>query len=52
MPHPYGALDPANTATATRLAQEVLSRHAADVDVRGRFPEESVAALAGGPRSS
>jgi len=34
------------TSTATSLAGEVLGRHAADVDARGRFPDESVAALA------
>jgi alkylation response protein AidB-like acyl-CoA dehydrogenase len=48
MPHPYGldeeALAPA--ARAAALAADVLARHAFDVDRRGRFPEESVAALA------
>jgi alkylation response protein AidB-like acyl-CoA dehydrogenase len=34
------------TAAATSLAGEVLARHAADVDARGRFPDESLAALA------
>jgi alkylation response protein AidB-like acyl-CoA dehydrogenase len=30
---------------AAKLAAEVLAKHAADVDVKGRFPTESIAAL-------
>jgi alkylation response protein AidB-like acyl-CoA dehydrogenase len=47
MPHPYGLDEPSTrtAAQATTLADEVLSRHAADVDRNGRFPAESTAAL-------
>jgi alkylation response protein AidB-like acyl-CoA dehydrogenase len=48
MPHVYG-LDEAGlsfVARAARIAKEVAAPHAADVDQNGRFPEESVAALA------
>src|SRR5579872_4870762 len=47
MPNIYGLDGEAAefTATAARLAREVLAPHAADVDTRARFPEESVAAL-------
>ena len=48
MPHIYG-LDAATTQLsnpAAGLASEVLAKHAADVDAKARFPEESVAALA------
>lgn len=47
MPHVYG-LDEAAirlASTAADTARAVLARHAGDVDVRARFPEESVAAL-------
>lgn len=47
MPHIYALsqreADLAGRAAA--LAAEVLTPHAADVDARGRFPEESIAAL-------
>jgi alkylation response protein AidB-like acyl-CoA dehydrogenase len=47
MPHPYrldeSALPIVRTATA--LADDVVARHAADVDRHGRFPQEGVAAL-------
>jgi alkylation response protein AidB-like acyl-CoA dehydrogenase len=48
MPHPYSIAAPGSEllARATALADEVLARHAADVDARARFPEESVHALA------
>jgi len=48
MPHVYG-LTPRDRDLAERaagIAREVAARHAADVDARGRFPEESMAALA------
>jgi isovaleryl-CoA dehydrogenase len=47
MPHPYGLDEKSKTLTqkAATLADEVLARHAADVDRNGRFPKESVAAL-------
>jgi alkylation response protein AidB-like acyl-CoA dehydrogenase len=48
MPHIYG-LSPRDAelvGRASTVAREVLSRHAADVDARGRFPDEGVAALA------
>ena len=47
MPHPYALDDQsaALTAKTASLADEVLARHAADVDRNGRFPAESVAAL-------
>src|SRR5687768_1072680 len=48
MPHPYGlsARDAELVGRATTITRDVLARHAADVDAKGRFPEESVAALA------
>ena len=48
MPHVYGLDETATklAARATSLANDVLARHAADVDSRARFPEESVKALA------
>ena len=48
MTHPY-RLDPEATralATATRLGAEVLARWAPEVDAAGRFPRESVDAIA------
>jgi alkylation response protein AidB-like acyl-CoA dehydrogenase len=48
MPHIY-ALDDRSAQLANqaaKLATEVLARHAADVDAKGRFPSESMAALA------
>ncbi|MSP58894.1 MAG: acyl-CoA dehydrogenase [Myxococcales bacterium] len=48
MAHLYG-LDAAGTRlaqTAASIAAEVAARHAEDVDRKGRFPKESVAALA------
>jgi alkylation response protein AidB-like acyl-CoA dehydrogenase len=42
MPHPYGL-----EANQLSIPVDVVSRHGADVDKRGRFPEESVAALGG-----
>jgi alkylation response protein AidB-like acyl-CoA dehydrogenase len=48
MPNIYG-LTPTAEAFATKaasLSRDVLARHAPDVDSRGRFPKESVAALA------
>lgn len=48
MPHIYG-VDPSALeylAQATRIADTVAAVHAADVDSRGRFPEESLRALA------
>jgi alkylation response protein AidB-like acyl-CoA dehydrogenase len=49
MPHPYGLDDKsaALTARIATIADEVVARHSADVDRNGRFPEESVGALAG-----
>lgn len=48
MVHPYGLPQSAQekVAAASRLAKEVLSEHAAEVDVQGRFPSESMKALA------
>ena len=37
-----------HVAQATRLAQDVAAAEAADVDARGRFPQESVAGPAQG----
>jgi alkylation response protein AidB-like acyl-CoA dehydrogenase len=50
MPHIYGLTDQQAqwASTAANLARDVLSRHAADVDIKARFPEESLAALAKG----
>src|SRR5262245_42535605 len=48
MPHPY-RLDEKSSrfvSQAQNLADDVLQRHAADVDRTPRFPQESVAALA------
>jgi alkylation response protein AidB-like acyl-CoA dehydrogenase len=48
MPHAYGLSEPADLAAvsaAETAARDVLSQHAADVDARGRFPSESIAAL-------
>jgi alkylation response protein AidB-like acyl-CoA dehydrogenase len=48
MPHIYG-LDEAQTSFAARaaeLATSVIGSHAAEVDMRGWFPEESIQALA------
>ena len=47
MPHPYGLdNESSNLATqASTLADEVVARHAADVDRSARFPVESLAAL-------
>jgi alkylation response protein AidB-like acyl-CoA dehydrogenase len=47
MPHPYGLNDDARrfATLASTLADEVLAPHAIDVDLRGRFPRESVQAL-------
>lgn len=48
MPHIYG-LDAASLKVAEEaavIAREVASKHAADVDEKARFPEESMAALA------
>jgi alkylation response protein AidB-like acyl-CoA dehydrogenase len=50
VPHIYG-LDAAASdaaADAGRLAREIAARRASDVDAGGRFPEESVQALAAG----
>jgi alkylation response protein AidB-like acyl-CoA dehydrogenase len=50
MPHPY-SLDAAASALLSKiivLGDEVLARHAADVDARGRFVDESVSALGAG----
>jgi alkylation response protein AidB-like acyl-CoA dehydrogenase len=48
MAHPYRIDEKAAAfvAEATSLARDVLARHAADVDVKARFPHESVGALA------
>jgi len=40
MPHPYG-FEPSQLS----LPLDVVARHSADVDKKGRFPEESIAAL-------
>ncbi len=48
MAHIYG-IDETGTRfaqAAAKLATEVLAKHAQDVDARGRFPSESLAALA------
>jgi alkylation response protein AidB-like acyl-CoA dehydrogenase len=47
VPHPYALDDKslALIATTATLADEVVARHAADVDRNARFPVESVAAL-------
>jgi len=48
MVHAYGLSPSAqeNVDAASTIAKEVLSQHAADVDVRGRFPAEGMKALA------
>src|SRR2546421_676980 len=48
MPHPYATAEGQTRAAdlATGLAKDVLARHAAEVDQKARFPEESVKALA------
>lgn len=48
MPHAYGlgTQDAALVERAARLARDVASKHAADVDARARFPRESMDALA------
>jgi alkylation response protein AidB-like acyl-CoA dehydrogenase len=45
--HPYGLDDKSSTlhAQSISLADETAARHAADVDRKGRFPEESLRAL-------
>jgi alkylation response protein AidB-like acyl-CoA dehydrogenase len=50
MPHPYGLTAPAANlaAAAATLADDVLATHAADVDTRGRYPRESLDAIARG----
>jgi alkylation response protein AidB-like acyl-CoA dehydrogenase len=50
MSHLYGIDEPgmAYVNHAAALARDVLALHAADVDRKGRFPEESVQALARG----
>jgi alkylation response protein AidB-like acyl-CoA dehydrogenase len=47
MPHVYGLDGPGakQADAATLIAREVAAGQAADVDARGRFPEETVAAL-------
>src|SRR3954464_3426732 len=40
MPHPYG-LEPSQLS----IPVDVVARHGADVDQRGRFPEESIDSL-------
>lgn len=45
MPHVYG-VEPKIVEQAASIARDVASKHAADVDARARFPEESLAALA------
>ena len=40
MPHPYG-FEPSQLS----LPLDVVARHSAEVDKKGRFPEESIAAL-------
>ena len=49
MTHPYGLSESAAraAATASLVAQDVLSANAADVDARARFPRESINALGG-----
>jgi alkylation response protein AidB-like acyl-CoA dehydrogenase len=48
MVHAYGLSPSAqeNVAAASKIAKEVLSQHAADVDAQGRFPTEGMKALA------
>ena len=48
MVHAYGLSPSAeeNGAAASRISNEVLSQHAAEVDTRGRFPTEGMKALA------
>ena len=48
MVHAYGLSPSAeeNVAAASRISNEVLSQHAAEVDTRGRFPTEGMKALA------
>jgi alkylation response protein AidB-like acyl-CoA dehydrogenase len=48
MPHPYGIDEPAAAfaARAATIANEILAPNATDVDAQGRFPKESIAALA------
>src|SRR5438046_1339127 len=48
MPHPYGLAEPERTFVGRieALAREVLRAHAAAVDRQGRFPKESLEALA------
>ena len=49
MTHPYRLDAPAEAArtSAAALARDVLARHASATDSAARFPEESLAALAG-----
>jgi alkylation response protein AidB-like acyl-CoA dehydrogenase len=46
--HPYGLNEAASRLAerAAAIARDVAARHAADVDEKGRFPKEAVAALA------
>ena len=48
MVHAYGLSPSAeeNVAAASRISNEVLSQHAAEVDTQGRFPTEGMKALA------
>src|ERR1700675_1846336 len=48
MTHPYRLSGPGGdlVTTASRIASEVAAPHAADVDTKGRFPVESLKALA------
>src|SRR5436853_554869 len=48
MAHIYGLTGTAEERAkeAGQIGKDVLAQHAADVDTRGRFPEESVRALA------
>src|SRR5262245_12760084 len=45
MPHAYGIKDSAGTSAKASKVAAVAAQHAADVDARGRFPQETVAAL-------
>src|SRR5262245_8708862 len=47
MSHPYGinGQESHRLATLTELPERLVAAHAADVDARGRFPTESLAAL-------
>ncbi|HEY0709508.1 MAG TPA: acyl-CoA dehydrogenase family protein [Polyangia bacterium] len=48
MPHPFGLSTSADVAaanTAASIADNTLALHASDVDARGRFPIEAIAAL-------